>query len=173
LSSRLGFIFPGELDDSVSVATPDAARFVAHGQTVAQFEAGDINGDGLLDYLLVVEEADARTLLLLVRQADGSVRLAGLNRRIIQCHLCEGEGGSFDVTPTGSGFEVSNTTGAGLVNAGEEFTFEYRSKEKTWVLIEQRSWNNDLTEDPPNHEELSFKPYEHGQVLRFGGVSGR
>ena len=68
-----------------------------------------------------MEEADARTLLLLVRQADGSVRLAGLNRRIIQCHLCEGEGGSFDVTPTGSGFEVSNTTGAGLVNAGVGF----------------------------------------------------
>jgi uncharacterized protein len=177
-ADRIAYLWNWANDNSPAseqIAIPaDAARFVKDTQKVTQFEVGDINGDGLPDYLLVVEQPTAQVaLLLLVRQPDGSLRLAGLNREIVNCDGCGGMGGSSDVTPTGSGFRVSNVVGAGMVNSGEELTFEYRSKERDWVLVKQRTWDNDSMQSPAEHKEQSRKPYEHGEVIRFEDARGR
>jgi hypothetical protein len=141
----------------------DVARFVERDTTAIALEKGDINGDGRPDYLLVLEHReDTRDLLILVRAPDGALKLAGRNRTILECQVCEGAGGDIRVTPTGDGFTIEDNAGAGDVGRALFFKFKYVPQEATWVLVEVTRESYAGQVKPKKDEKLVTKPYDEG-----------
>src|SRR5437762_3491151 len=93
----------------VSIATPAQGSdlkipaavkpFVEKGKTAIAIESADLNGDGMMDYVLVVESTkaaagdtddDKRTLLILVSDPDGKLKLVKSNDKVVYCRSCGG-----------------------------------------------------------------------------------
>ncbi len=141
-----------------SAATPavevpgEVAPFVDAQRTAVELDKGDINGDGRADYLLVLEsEKNERELVLLIRQSDGSLKLAGKNHTVILCGDYQGQGGGFGVSATRLGFKVSDKVGSGPVSSVVEFQFRYVKSRKTWLLKTVEVDDFDLEHNPPEH----------------------
>jgi hypothetical protein len=151
----------------------EVVPFVEPHRTAIRLEKGDVNADGRDDYLLILEDGDSRRdLLILIRQADGSLKLAGRNDTVIENEWAQGQAGGFGVAATGEGFEVSNSSGAGGIGGGYEFKFKYVKREKTWVLIEADAESWDGQASPPEHKKLRQMPYKLGKVITFDAFNG-
>ena len=154
---------------------PEVARFVEPKTNVIALETGDVNGNGRQDYLLVLEDPEqinARYLLVLVRQENGQLKLAGRNNTILGCPTMQGAGGGIKVTPTGHGFDVQDNFGSGGVGGFKKFRFSYRKRERTWVLVTIVEGTDDIQSTPPEHIRHTQKPYEQGTVIRFDEFRG-
>ncbi|MCW3480108.1 hypothetical protein OL229_11155 [Neisseriaceae bacterium JH1-16] len=74
--------------------------FVPNGYGVIELLHNDLNGDGLLDYLLVLERDEdvapgdfssgQRPLLILEKQKNGSLKLTARNDHVVYCSSCGG-----------------------------------------------------------------------------------
>src|SRR5438552_3882715 len=85
-------------DDGLNIPA-DVKPFIGKDRSAVGLEAADLNGDGRKDYILVVENpgqktADdlegPRTLLILTREADGKLKLAKQNDKVVYCRTCGG-----------------------------------------------------------------------------------
>jgi uncharacterized protein len=148
---------------------PEVAAFIQPGTTAVDLERGDVIGDGQKDYLFVLREGPedlSPILRLLILVPEKSVlRLAAQSKGVSDC--VGGMAGSFDAIPTGNGFKVVETIGAGMAVTTYTLTFKYLPRQEAWVLIEADRLNEDIQQSPPLHQRAVRKPYEHGQVLRF------
>ena len=126
----------------------EVAPFVESGMTPIELESGDLNGDGLGDYLVVVssESGAKRVILVLTRQTDGALRLEARNDRIAACQACGGtQADGFDGIDVGyRSFTVNNSSGdAGTpVHLHSNYRFDYSNRDSTWelVLVEEDGW---------------------------------
>ena len=121
--------------------------FVKKGTAPIALESGDLNGDGRKDLILVVSEtipdgeryeegAGDRTVMVLIREAGGSLTLAARNDLVAYCRNCGGVYGDpfAGVTVRGTRFTVSNYGGS---NSRWSFssTFAYSRRDRTWQLV--------------------------------------
>jgi hypothetical protein len=159
-----------------AILPPDVGQFVDPNTKAIDLEKGDVNGDGRQDYLLVLERPEgsdeARYLLVLARQKNGRLKLAGRNNTILGCPTMQGEGGGIRVITTGNGFEVEDDFGSGMVGGFKRFEFAFKKKEGTWVLITIVDGSDDISHTPPEHIRHTEKPYKHGKVIRFDEFRG-
>ncbi|MDL9998456.1 hypothetical protein QTI24_07590 [Variovorax sp. J22P240] len=131
-------------------ATPQASgpselrALEVNGARVLSSQFGDLNGDGRSDALVVVDPASegqaagkgpSRTVLLLIRDADGHLQRVAQNDRIIPCERCGGLAGD----PFGyaridkEGFTLV-TEGGSRERWGNEFTFKFATEQEAWIL---------------------------------------
>ena len=124
-------------DNGPSVNVPSELQpFVPTGTKPIEWHKADLNLDGRLDYVLVVEEGcDTRTLRVVVRNSNGSLSLAASNSRIILERGDGGTAGGYDGTLVMPGaFAISQSSGSGPIISSESVTFAWSKKARTWVV---------------------------------------
>jgi hypothetical protein len=140
-----------------AVTVPDEVKpFVEQRTKPIALEPADLNGDGLQDYILVLERENPslkdeydypkneRPLLILVRGADNKLTEAKRNERIVMCSKCGGMmGDPFEgVTVAKNTFTVTHYGGSAW-RWSVDYKFNYSRIDKTWQLvrIEQTSFH--------------------------------
>lgn len=128
------------------IDVPDKVKpFISNGKIALAVESGDLNGDGIKDFVLVVENANAasgegaedkRTLLILTADATGKLTQIKSNDKVVYCRSC---GGVFGDPFAGlrlkrNGFTVDNYGGSNW-RWGYSYTFNYSRIDKTWQLV--------------------------------------
>jgi hypothetical protein len=147
----------------------ELATFVEAGMRAFAVTKADLNGDGKEDALLVLEKLKAnpsdddvteaqRPLLLLIRQPDGTLKLAKRNDRIIRCSTCGGViGDPFQpIDASWRTFTVSAFGGSSW-RWTLEYKFSYSRKDDTWQLVHV-SESNFHSAEPHKAETKEFSP---------------
>jgi hypothetical protein len=122
--------------------------FVEDGAKPIALESADLNGDGLKDYILVLERENPtekdeydypknqRPLLILVRGTDNKLTEAKRNETIVMCSACGGMMGDpfTGVTVGKNTFTVSHYGGSAW-RWTADYKFNYSRIDKTWQLV--------------------------------------
>jgi hypothetical protein len=130
------------------IKVPDEVRpFIEKGMIPIALETGDLNADGLKDYVLVISEvvaedaqyeegAGARSVLVLIRETSGKLVQAARNLSVAYCKVCGGVFGDpfAGVSVRGTRFTVSNYGGSNDRWA-YDYTFAYSIRDRTWQLV--------------------------------------
>ena len=132
---------------ATSALPAELRPFVLPGTKAIAVERGDLNGDGRLDVVLVLERQKARAgdddieqgqrpILILVRRADGSLALAARNDAAAYCSTCGGAiGDPFMGVKVGTKtFTVSNYGGSAW-RWSADYRFDYSRRDDTWQLV--------------------------------------
>jgi len=138
----------GDDDSAEKVAVPkELAPFVKPGTIPVEWHKVDLNLDGRPDYFLVVERAcDERTLLLVTRNADGSLSLAAARSDLITCRSCNGQYDGYTGAQVGPGkFTIAQESGSAAGGSSEKFTLSWSKKKQTWVVTADE--HNDCDRD--------------------------
>jgi len=143
--------------------------FVAKGTKAITLVSADLNGDGLKDFLLILERqktqpADAdvedrqRPLLILIGQPEGSVKEIKRNDKIIFCSTCGGMmGDPFQEVRAGKKTFTVSLYGGSAWRWSVEYTFNYSRRDKTWQLVQVKEVNFHAT-DPDNCKTVVSVP---------------
>jgi hypothetical protein len=129
----------------------EVQRFVESGTHVAALGSADINGDGRIDYVLVLEKNEVgdnlegeRTLLILIQLPDHSLKIAVRNDTVALCRFMQGEGGGIDVVAHRNTFEIRQTIGSAAGGGVNILVFRYSKKDRDWLLThyDRESYDN-------------------------------
>lgn len=152
---------------------PEVKPFVAQGTIPIAVETADLNGDGRKDYILVVENegkktADGldhpRTLLILTRQADGKLKAAKQNDKVVYCRQCGGVFGDpfAGITVKLNSFTVDNYGGSNW-RWSDSYTFNYSRIDKTWQLVKVVK-DTFMATDPDKYKTKIYTPKRFGKI---------
>jgi len=185
----LGPTFVRAQEDELKI--PDEVKlFVEKDMKAIALETADLNGDGTKDYILVTDKAGVkpedeytdeseRSMLILVRGADGKLILAARNDLIARCKNCGGAyGDPFDgVEARRNGFIVSNTMGS-RERSNESFQFNYSRRDKTWQLVravqsdydtfKPKSLKTKILTPPRNFGKINFAGFDPDNFVKQG-----
>ena len=121
--------------------------FIEKGTRALAVESADLDRDGTRDYVLVLERIDAkgepveaeegqRPLLVIVRGADGTLRLAKRNDRVVLCSHCGGMmGDPFAGIEAKTGSITVSHYGGSAWRWSSEYRFDYSRIDSTWQLV--------------------------------------
>src|ERR1043166_175155 len=139
-------------DKELKIPT-EVLTFVESGTRAIALEKSDRNGDGKGDFILGLEkekpakDADdfpvgQRPLLILLRGADGKLKLAKRNERIVMCSQCGGVfGDPFEGVIAGRNtFSVEHYGGSSW-RWKYSYKFNYSRIDKTWQLVKVEEIN--------------------------------
>jgi hypothetical protein len=127
----------GDDDSTERVAVPaELQPFVGADAAAVEWHKVDLNLDGRPDYFLVVEHnCDDRTVLLVVRKADGTLSLAASNDDLIICRSCNGQYDGYSGALVERGqFTIEQSTGSAAGSSQQNVSFAWSKKKKTWVV---------------------------------------
>jgi hypothetical protein len=121
--------------------------FVEAGTKAIFVGSADLNGDGRSDYLLVLEkqkqresdpdiEEAQRPLLIVIRQADGRLKLQKRSDRVVYCSRCGGMmGDPLDGVEVGPGSFAVSHYGGSAWRWSNRYQFAYSRRDDTWQLV--------------------------------------
>jgi hypothetical protein len=157
---------------------PEEIRpFVEPGTRAIAIERSDLNGDGRQDALLVLQanaEKDdgtgfmkrARPLLILTRDAKGTLRLRKRNDKMVLCPECGGVHGDplVVVEAKTKSFRIEHYGGSGwrwVVN----YQFNYSRRDDTWQLVRIEETSFHISEpDEPETDRVRTPPKDYGKI---------
>ena len=165
-------------DDSVTV--PDEVRrFIEKQRIPIALETGDLNADGRNDLILVIsdvvsknapyeEGAGARSVLILIRESNGSLDLAARNDLVAYCKNCGGALGDpfAGVTISGTRFTVSNYGGSAS-RWSYEYTFDYSRRDRTWQLVRAEESSFHALDPERTKRHRIYTPPKHFGLITF------
>lgn len=145
----------------------DIKPFIPKRQGLIFLKSADLNKDGRLDRLLVLqknasqedEEADDhRELQILIQGADGKLTLAKRGPHVILCQKCGGVMGDpfQDIEVKGATFKIMHYGGS-RYRWSYETTFGYSRIDNTWQLTTVKMESDDIHQ-PKAHKEKTYKP---------------
>jgi hypothetical protein len=126
---------------------PAAVRpFVERGTCAIALERGDLDRDGRLDYVLVLERTSGpvdpdtdgrrRSLLALTAGANGTLTRAARNDTVVLCSKCGGVfGDPFEGVEVRPGAFTVNHYGGSSWRWRVDFTFGWSRIDRTWQLV--------------------------------------
>ena len=133
-----------------TVKVPDEVKpFIEQQAIPITLESADLNGDGLKDYILVLERENPslkddetdfpknqRPLLILIRSTDNKLTEAKRNELIVMCSECGGMMGDpfMGVKVARNTFTV-NHYGGSAWRWSVDYKFNYSRIDKTWQLV--------------------------------------
>jgi hypothetical protein len=122
--------------------------FVENETKPIALESADLNGDGLKDYILVLERAhptekdeydypkNQRPLLILVRGTDDKLTEAKRNEVVVMCSECGGMmGDPFMGVTVGRNTFTVNHYGGSAWRWTSDYKFNYSRIDRTWQLV--------------------------------------
>jgi hypothetical protein len=157
-------------------APSEVKPFVEKDYLPLAIESADLNGDGLQDYVVVLEkqkaeptdpdiEENQRRLLILIRETGGGLKEVKRNDKIVFCSTCGGVMGDpfVGVEAGNKTFKVSHYGGSAQRWA-IEYTFNYSRKDNTWQLV--RVKEEDFSASDPNKikTRLYTPPKDYGKI---------
>lgn len=161
--------------DSALKISAEVKPFIEKGAAAIAVESADLNGDGAMDFVLVTEPSkpeaksdenngDERTLLIIIRGADGKLTLAKRNSTVVYCKSCGGAFGDpfAGIEVKSNGFTVNNYGGSAW-RWSESYQFNYSRRERTWQLVRvvQESFN---ALEPQKVKTVILTPKKFGKI---------
>lgn len=162
------------------VKVPDEVKpFVEAKREAIALESGDLNADGRKDFILVTSEpvpesdpyeegAGRRSVLILTREADGSLKLAARNDLVAMCKACGGVfGDPFDgIDIKGTKFTVLNYGGSAHRWA-YHYSFAYSRRDRTWQAVRVTELNYHNLDPDRTMKERVYTPPKHFGLITF------
>ena len=151
----------------------DLSAFATDGTTILASEAGDLNGDGQPDALVVLDpptrdgvepgKGAPRTMLLLIRDANGALQKAAQNDRIVPCSKCGGLlGDPFGYMRIDGDDFTLVVEGGSRQRWSSEYTFGYAAQSNDWYLRKvERGAYDQISEE---RVSKTFTQEDFGQV---------
>ncbi len=130
---------------NASVSAPtEVASLIPTDAMVIDYRVADLNADGREDAIVVVEKSNEnntfahspRTIIILLRKENGELEIAESNSRAYLCKRCLGSGSFAEQSLTASkgSFSVFNQGGSPRYRWTKEYSFQYNSVDKIWIL---------------------------------------
>lgn len=148
--------------------------FVEPGTLPIALEKADLNGDGREDFILVIEperqepfgsNGAKRPLLILIRAAEGTLKLAKRNDKIVLCSSCGGAlGDPFQGVGAGfKSFEIFHYGGS-RERWSIDFKFNYSRRDDTWQLVRVTESSFDAFDPNREKTEIYTPPGAYGKI---------
>ncbi|HSE24804.1 MAG TPA: hypothetical protein VLB68_24295 [Pyrinomonadaceae bacterium] len=133
-----------------TIKVPDEVKpFIEQQAIPIALESADLNGDGLKDYILVLERENPslkddetdfpknqRPLLILIRSTDNKLTEAKRNDLIVMCSACGGVmGDPFTGVKVARNTFTVNHYGGSAWRWSVDYKFNYSRIDKTWQLV--------------------------------------
>ena len=142
-SALAGVEAPGAIPEELSPFVPAQSHVVT-------YKAADLNGDGLSDYVLISEsDAEAnkgeRSLRLITRQSDKSLKLVKENNKVVLCATCGGVmGDPLDAVTAKSRLLMVRHQGGSNTRWVNNVSFGYSHVDNTWQVtrIDEGTWSS-------------------------------
>jgi len=151
--------------------------FVEKGTRAIAVEPADLNGDGLKDFILVLEsktptkpdeydvEEDPRPLLILIRGSDKKLTVAKRNENMIMCSKCGGVWGDpFAGVTVGKNTFTVNHYGGSNWRWTADYKFNYSRIDKTWQLVRIEETSFHTFEPKKVERKIKTPPKDFGKV---------
>lgn len=150
--------------------------FVEIGSDPIALESADLNGDGRNDFILVLErkpksasdgplEEGQRPFLIILRLANGKLKLEKRNSKIVLCSTCGGVmGDPFSGITVGRRTFSVNHYGGSSWRWTTSFKFNYSRKDETWQLVEAREISFHASDPEKSEEKVYRPPKDYGKV---------
>lgn len=154
----------------------DVQPFVEQNTKPIALESADLNGDGAKDFILVLEdqkpkkseddfEEGFRSLLILVRGAEGKLFLAKRNNDIVYCRTCGGVfGDPFDSVEVGLKTFTVHLYGGSAWRWSYSYKFNYSRIDKTWQLVRVREDSYHTSEPNKGKTKIYTPPKDFGKI---------
>ena len=169
---------PAALADEVlgPEALPQELRpFVETGTKAIRLAKADLDRDGREDAILVLErlaqtsedglEEHQRPLLVVIRQADGRMRVAKRNDRLVMCSGCGGVmGDPFQGIEAGPGTFTVSHYGGSAWRWTEDYRFNWSRKDRTWQLVRVEQTSFHTMEPDKVEEHVATPPKDFGKI---------
>jgi hypothetical protein len=169
---------PAALADEVSspeALPPELRPFVEPGTKAIWLAKGDLDRDGREDAILVLErlartsedglEEQQRPLLIVLRQADGSLRVAKRNDRVVMCSDCGGVmGDPFQGVEAGPGTFTVSHYGGSAWRWTEDYRFNWSRKDRTWQLVRVEETSFHTMEPDKVERHVATPPKDFGKI---------
>jgi len=173
--TRLLFLFALFLSHLTFSQSKELAKFILPGYEIRDTLCGDLNADGRMDVLLILKALDedtlpgdkvmTRPLLILIRQADGNLKLEARNDDAVLCKQCGGAFGDpyTNMVITGDYFSVEHYGGSSS-RWTDIVTFKYNPSKKNWFL---HKWGGEVINNnyPESNSNWLKTTKEFGVVL--------
>ena len=152
---------------------PELLSFVDPDAHAIWLSSADLDRDGDEDHLLVLErqatdhvvEERQRPLLLVLREADGSLRVAKRNEHIVMCSSCGGVmGDPFVEIEAGPGTFTVRHYGGSSWRWGLDYRFGYSRRDRTWQLVEVNSTSFHSSEPEKTEDKRLVPPKDFGKI---------
>lgn len=157
---------------------PELEPFVYKGYEPLDFVKADLNGDKLMDYLLVlkIEGEDTMTwdnptpetvrpLLLIIRQPDRSLMQQARNEALILCRQCGGVmGDPYQGLTTKPGEFTADFYGGSSWRWTARYTFRYDKTKKNWFLLTHSSSSFQSGDPDKTMKETTINRNEIGEI---------
>lgn len=152
------------------------ASFVEKNTEVLAVESGDLNGDTIKDFILVLERKktkkdqsgfplDQRLLLVLIADQEGALQLVKRNEKIVMCSECGGAmGDPFAGIDTKQNSFSIHMYGGSAWRWDESLTFEYFPTESTWYLSKFEKSSFHASEPDAIQRESYVYPKHFGKI---------
>jgi hypothetical protein len=150
--------------------------FVEKGTRPLTLSEADLDGDGLKDFILVLERQKARStdpeievgqrpLLILIRQQGGALLLVKRNDDIVYCSTCGGVMGDpfMDVGAGLKTFTVCHYGGSAW-RWSVNYTFNYSRRDRTWQLVRVEEERFHVSEPEKVEKDVFTPPKHYGKI---------
>lgn len=154
----------------------DLHPFITTNTKLLAFVSADLNGDDKADYVFILEkqkknpkdedmEQGQRPMHIAIRQADGKLKLAKTNEKIVLCSTCGGVFGDpfAELTAGKKSFTVSHYGGSAWRWANA-YQFNYSRKDDTWQLVKVSESSFHTTEPDKAKEKIYTPPKHFGKI---------
>jgi hypothetical protein len=142
-------------------------RLVGQGETILDFQSADLNGDGLIDFVFIVEpervkknddDDGVRILKIAIRNADKILNVVKSNDKVVFCLKCGGAFGDpfAGLTAAKKTFSVHNYGGSAW-RWSYTYRFNYSKLDNTWQLVEVKESTFHASE-PEKEKARTFRP---------------
>jgi hypothetical protein len=162
----------------LSLASPtvpsDVEKLIPVGTSLIDYQVADLNADGREDAIIVVEKTiqpDAfaempRITMILLRNKNGRLELVEKNDQVYLCKRCLGSRTDIEQYLTvGKGtFGIHNHGGSPGYRRYKKFTFQYNTKNKTWILSKVETSISDENSD--GHDKFKTKMFIYPKNLK-------
>ena len=165
-------------DDVVNVPN-EVKPFIEKSRIPIALETGDLNADGRKDFVLVIsdvvpdnvtyeEGAGDRSVIILTREASGSLTRAAGNDLVAYCKNCGGALGDpfAGVTISGTRFTVSNYGGSAS-RWSYIYTFDYSRRDRTWQLVRAEESSFHALDPERTKRHRIYTPPKHFGLITF------
>lgn len=157
---------PHESPTAATADADDPAVFVPDGATLLDTVRGDLTGRGSADALIVLSPAttdgqalgdgQARTVVLLTRDASGNLQKVAENARIVPCERCGGMAGDpYAYALIEAGTVTLAMAGGSRQRWFHDYIFRYVPQRATWQLAKVVRGVTDTQTDLQRHAELT------------------
>ena len=163
-----------------SVNVPAEVRpfvpFVEEATRAIALESADLNGDGMKDYVLVLEKRyppmdedglpqNQRPLLILLRGKDKKLTEAARSETVVMCSRCGGVfGDPFSGLEVGKNTFTVNHYGGSSWRWTANYTFKYSRIDKTWQLVRVEKTSFHTSEPEKMTRKIMTPPKDFGKV---------